>query len=100
MAKLFFGMNLSLDGYVGHQAFAPGPELFRHFCELERQLAGSLYGRGLYEVMRYWDEDDPGWSEDERAFAAAWRDQPNPRGDQDPERRPVWALRHAGNWSR
>ena len=25
MAKLVFGMNLSLDGYVDHQAFAPGP---------------------------------------------------------------------------
>ena len=33
MAKLVFGMNQSLDGYVDHMAFAPGPTLFRHFIE-------------------------------------------------------------------
>ena len=76
MAKLFFGMNVSLDGYVDHQAFAPGPELFRHFCDQVRGLTGSLYGRRLYEVMRYWDEDRPEWGADERDFAAAWRAQP------------------------
>lgn len=31
--KLVFGMNQSLDGYVDHMAFAPGPTLFRHFIE-------------------------------------------------------------------
>jgi dihydrofolate reductase len=76
MAKLFFGMNLSLDGYVDHQGFAPGPVLFRHFIEQVRGLAGSVYGRGLYEVMRYWDEDHPEWDADEREFAAAWWSQP------------------------
>jgi hypothetical protein len=30
MAKLMFGMNQSLDGYVNHMAFAPSPTLFRH----------------------------------------------------------------------
>jgi dihydrofolate reductase len=30
----------------------------------------------MYEVMRYWDDDHPGWNADERAFAAAWRTQP------------------------
>ena len=33
MAKLVFGMNQSLDGYVDHTGFAPGPTLFRHFIE-------------------------------------------------------------------
>ncbi len=33
MARLVFGMNQSLDGYVDHTAFAPGPTLFRHFIE-------------------------------------------------------------------
>ena len=76
MAKLVFALNLSLDGYVDHQAFAPGPALFRHWCELVRGLAGSIYGRRMYEVMRYWDEDDPEWGADFRDFAAAWRGQP------------------------
>jgi dihydrofolate reductase len=79
MAKLVFGMNQSLDGYVDHdhQEFAPpGPELFRHFIEQVRGLTGSVYGRRLYEVMRYWDEDRPEWDAAERDFAAAWRSQP------------------------
>lgn len=73
MAKLFFGMNQSLDGYVDHDAFAPDDVLFRYFIEQTRGLAGSLYGRRLYEIMSYWDEDRPEWSADHRAFAEAWR---------------------------
>ncbi|HEY5411280.1 MAG TPA: dihydrofolate reductase family protein [Caulobacteraceae bacterium] len=76
MAKLVFGLNQSLDGYVDHEAFAPGPTLFRHFIEQVRGLTGSVYGRRTYEVMRYWDEDDPEWGADLREFAAAWRRQP------------------------
>ncbi len=76
MAKLAFGMNQSLDGYVDHMAFAPSPTLFRHFIEEAQGQAVSVYGRHMYEVMRYWDDDQPEWSADERAFAAAWRKQP------------------------
>ncbi len=76
MAKLIFGMNMSLDGYVDHDAFAPGPALFQHFIEQTRGLTGSIYGRGLYELMRYWDEDHPEWDAPERDFAEAWRRQP------------------------
>ena len=76
MAKLVFGMNQSLDGYVDHQEFAPpSPALFRHFIDQVRGLTGSVYGRRLYEVMRYWDQDRPEWSPDEGKFAAAWRRQ-------------------------
>ncbi len=76
MAKLFFGMNQSLDGYVDHTAFAPGPTLFRHFIAQTRALAGSVYGRRLYGIMRYWDEDQPEWDAAEHDFAAAWRSVP------------------------
>jgi dihydrofolate reductase len=76
MARLVFGMNQSLDGYVDHLAFAPSPTLFRHFIEEARGQAGSIYGRTMYEVMRYWDDDQPEWDEPARAFAAAWRKQP------------------------
>lgn len=75
MAKFVFGMNQSLDGYVDHTAFGPGPELFRHFIEEAQGQAGAVYGRLMYEVMRYWDDEQPEWSEDERAFAVAWRRQ-------------------------
>jgi dihydrofolate reductase len=77
MAKLVFELNQSLDGYIDHQAFGPpDPALFRHFTERVRGLAGMVYGRRMYEVMRYWDEDSPDWNADERAYATAWRSQP------------------------
>jgi dihydrofolate reductase len=76
MAKLVFGMNQSLDGYVDHTEFLPDPVLFRHFIEQVRGAAGSVYGRRIYEVMRYWDEDLPEWDTEEREFAAVWRSQP------------------------
>jgi dihydrofolate reductase len=41
-----------------------------------RGLTGSVYGRGMYEVMRYWDEDSPEWSAERYEFAEAWRSQP------------------------
>jgi dihydrofolate reductase len=70
-------MNQSLDGYVDHTALGPpSPTLFRHFIEEAEGQAGSLYGRTMYEIMRYWDDDDPEWDEAERAFAAAWRKMP------------------------
>ena len=76
MAKLVFGMNLSLDGYVDLQASEPDTALFRHWTEHVRCLAGSVYGRRMYETMRYWDEDDPEWTAEQREFAAGWRHQP------------------------
>ena len=76
MAKLVFGLNQSLDGYVDHQVMPPEPGLFRHFIEHVRGLTGMVYGRRMYEVMRYWDEDGPEWSAEQHEFAAAWRRQP------------------------
>ena len=81
MAKLVYGMNMSLDGYVDHDRMgAPEPALFRYFIAQTRNTTGSIYGRGLYELMRYWDGDD--WNQDSRArgdlreFAEAWRAMP------------------------
>jgi dihydrofolate reductase len=76
MAKLVFGLNQSLDGYVDYLEFAPGPSLVRHFYEQVRDLTGSVYGRRMYEVMRIWDEERPEWGAEQRDFAAAWRSQP------------------------
>ena len=81
MAKLVFGMMQSLDGYVdgvagGPQLPMPGAALHRHFNDQVRGVAGCLYGRRIYEIMRYWDEDRPEWDAIEHDFAAAWRAQP------------------------
>jgi dihydrofolate reductase len=81
MAKLVFGMMQSLDGYVDGVSDRlefppPGVALGRHFSDHVRGLAGCLYGRRMYEIMRYWDEDRPEWDADDRDFAAVWRAKP------------------------
>jgi dihydrofolate reductase len=81
MAKLVFGMNQSLDGYVSDMdggLVLPEPDLalFGHWTQHVRNLTASVYGRRMYEVMRYWDEDHAEWSADRRAFAEAWRRMP------------------------
>ena len=81
MGKLVFGMMQSLDGYVagvagGPELPPPGIALHRHFNDHVRGLAGALYGRRIYEIMRYWDNDRPEWGEVEHDFAAAWRARP------------------------
>ena len=75
MAKLVFGMNQSLDGYVDHTEFGPGATLFRHFIEEAQGQVGSVYGRKVYGLMRYWDDDHSEWDAPKRDFAAAWRKQ-------------------------
>jgi dihydrofolate reductase len=81
MGKLVFSMMQSLDGYVagtpgGPQLPPPGERLHRHFNDQVRGLAGMVHGRRMYEVMRYWDDDQPDWDEVARDFAAAWRATP------------------------
>ncbi len=71
MAKLVYGLNQSLDGYVDHEAFNPSPKLFRHFIESAERGAGSVYGRTMYEIMRHRDDEQPEWDSVDRAFAAA-----------------------------
>jgi len=76
MATFVVGMHLSLDGYVDLTEMKTGPTLFRHWTDHVRVLAGSIYGRRMYEAMHYWDEDRPEWSAEQREFAAVWRRQP------------------------
>lgn len=76
MARFVFGMNVSLDGYVDHDRFAPDQTLFRHWIDEVRRVSACLYGRRVYGLMRYWDDDQPDWGPDEHAFAEALRSRP------------------------
>ncbi len=76
MARLVFAMNQSLDGNVHHEAFGPTPAMFQHFIDEVGGLSGSIYGRVMYDVMRYWDEDQADWEQPEWDYAAVWRAQP------------------------
>jgi dihydrofolate reductase len=81
MSKFVLEMNVSLDGYVDDLGsnLVMGPPSQKHFhywIETIRSYTGSIYGRRMYEVMRYWDEDRPEWDEPLRTFAIAWRNLP------------------------
>lgn len=81
MARLVHGMMQSLDGYVDDAEGslvmpAPDEELFRHFTEQVRGVSGCLYGRRIYELMRYWDEDRSEDTDLERDYGEAWRARP------------------------
>jgi dihydrofolate reductase len=84
MAKLVYGLMQSLDGYVDHMKLGPPtPAVARHFLEEMRGLTGLIYGRRIYEIMRYWDEDLPDWDAQDRDFAVEWRS------------RPKWVMSHS-----
>lgn len=80
MGKLLYSVLASLDGYVEDPSgnfgwAAPDAEVHTFVNELERPVGTHLYGRRMYETMRYW-EDPPDLQEQERhiqEYAAIWR---------------------------
>lgn len=80
MGKLICSGIMSLDGYIAdeHGDFswaAPDEEVHTYINELERPVGTYLYGRRMYEVMRYWDTADqlPEQPEVEREYTALWK---------------------------
>ena len=78
MRKVVFAMGISLDGYIAGPGgdinwTDPDPELFRFHLELADATNVDVYGRRLYEVMRYWEEERPSDSEDEVEWGRQWR---------------------------
>jgi len=81
MGKLILGMNVSIDGYVddvgGNLVMgAPSEKHFQYWIETIRGHAGAIYGRRIYELMRYWDDDHAEWDGPRREFATVWRSIP------------------------
>jgi dihydrofolate reductase len=81
MGKLILAMNVSIDGYVddlgGNLVMgAPSQKHFDYWIETIRGHASAIYGRRIYELMRYWDDDRPEWDAPLREFAVAWRSLP------------------------
>ncbi|HVW79391.1 MAG TPA: dihydrofolate reductase family protein [Mycobacteriales bacterium] len=79
MGKLIYSAICSLDGYVedptgDFQWAAPDEQVFRAVIDLERPIGTYLYGRRMYETMRYWqDTDSTRDSAAEAEFGAIWR---------------------------
>jgi dihydrofolate reductase len=80
MAKLIFAAITSLDGYVadadGNFDWSmPSEEVHRFVNNLEAGIGTYLYGRRMYEVMRYWETASTGNGEEsaEQEFAKLWQ---------------------------
>jgi dihydrofolate reductase len=83
MGELIYSMGVSLDGYIAAPGgdidwSAPDPDLHRFHNQQARDTAVHLYGRRLYEEMRYWDtaDQDPALGDPEREFAQIWKATP------------------------
>lgn len=82
MGRLRYEMMVSLDGYVRDASGSfdwaePEPALHAWVNEHEQGVGTTVYGRGMWEMMRYW-EDPPGADLTEpeyRDFTDAWRAQ-------------------------
>jgi dihydrofolate reductase len=60
MAKLIYSAITSLDGYVADKDgnfdwAAPDDDVHRFVNDLERPIGTYLYGRRMYEVMKFWE---------------------------------------------
>ena len=83
MRKVVYSMQVSLDGYIAGPGgnidwSMPDEELHSFHNEQARATGVQLYGRRLYEVMRYWETagDDPSAHEVELEFARIWKATP------------------------
>lgn len=80
MGKLIYSAIASLDGYVedargNFEWAAPDEEVHAFVNDLERPIGTYLYGRRMYETMRFWETasaspDEPAVFRD---FTAIWR---------------------------
>jgi dihydrofolate reductase len=81
--KLIYAMGVSLDGFIADPNgeidwSAPDEELHRFHNQQARDVGVELYGRRLYEEMRFWEtaDQDPSATEPVVEFARIWRDTP------------------------
>ncbi|MFW5472358.1 dihydrofolate reductase family protein [Knoellia sp. CPCC 206450] len=82
MGRLRYGMLVSLDGYARDASGSfdwamPSDELHGYVNDRERDVGCFVYGRGLWEVMRWWQDspadDEPDAAPEHHEFAALWR---------------------------
>jgi dihydrofolate reductase len=80
VAKLIYSMLTSLDGFVAdeHGNFdwaTPDEEVHQFANDLERPIGTHLYGRRMYDVMKYWEtaHQEPDQPEVMLDYARGWQ---------------------------
>ena len=80
MARLIYSAIMSLDGYIADaegrfEWAAPDEEVFSFVHDRERPVGTYLYGRRMYQTMRYWETAHTieGQSPAEVDFARTWQ---------------------------
>ena len=78
MAKLIYSAIMSLDGYIADEDgnfdwAAPDEEVHAFVNDLERPIGTYLYGRRMYDVMRYWETAPAGQQPVMRDYARIWQ---------------------------
>lgn len=74
-------MNVSADGYVvdadgKYDWSVPSDDLFAFYIGVQRESVLDVYGRRLYDEMRFWAGPPEGTPADLLEFAEAWRATP------------------------
>ena len=75
MGKVIFAINITIDGYCGHESGFPDDETNQYFTELLGQVDVEILGRNTYDLMYpYWHDVavDQSGSQTENAFALAF----------------------------
>ncbi len=79
-ARLIYSAISSLDGFTADADgnfdwAAPDDEVHAFVNELERPIGTYLYGRGMYDVMRYWETapDQPDQTPETLDYARIWQ---------------------------
>ncbi|MEA2682368.1 MAG: hypothetical protein QOK05_696 [Chloroflexota bacterium] len=78
MGILTYGAITSLDGYVADTEgnfdwAAPDEEVHAFVNDLERPVGTYLYGRRMYEVMKYWETAPTEGTEVDADYARIWQ---------------------------
>lgn len=80
MARLVYSALASIDGYIedsagGFDWAAPDDEVHAFVNDLERDIGTYLYGRRMYETMRFWEALPPEArrSDVSRDYATVWQ---------------------------
>ena len=80
MARLIYSAITSLDGYTvdadgSFDWAAPDEQVHAFVNDLERPIGTYLYGRRMYEVMKYWQgvQDEPAEADAAHDYARIWQ---------------------------